>query len=83
MSGIGDGSGLDAPLVVFLVIIAAAAAVTCGYAVHRLFFINRDTADHVFDKPSTEQEAYMRQVRLRNQGGNWNEAREAAASRQT
>jgi len=82
MSGLGDGSGLNAPLVVFLVIVGAAAVVTCGYAVHRLFFIN-DAGDRVFDKPSTEQEAYMRQVRLRNMGGNWGEAREAAASRQT
>lgn len=55
---------LSDQLIVFLVIIAAAAFVTTGFAVNRLFG-RREDADN-FNQKKPEQMAYMREVRERN-----------------
>ncbi len=76
MSGIADGSQLNGPLVVFLVVLGAAATVTAGYSIHKLYARRvGDDSDAVFDGPSKEQVDYMRQVRMRNMMWNINEAR--------
>jgi hypothetical protein len=57
-------------VIVLLCIISAAFAVTCGYAVTRFWF-----KDPVGVKPmGNEQQAYMRDVRMRNQQVNMGEA---------
>jgi len=58
----GLAEGLNAPLVVFLVILGAAAITTMGYGVHRLIFGLEDSSI----PRSDVQEQYMRDVRRRN-----------------
>ena len=78
MSGITDGSQLNGPLVVFLVVLGAAFTVTAAFSVHKLFSKRRGEGfDQVFAGFSKEQEDYMRKVRMRNVMLNWEEAREA------
>jgi hypothetical protein len=72
-----DGSQLNAPLVVFLVIVGAAAVVAIGSSIHRLFYASKTGSDSGFKAPSKEQEDYMRQLRMRNRMHAWSEAREA------
>ena len=59
------GGELNAPLVVFLVIVGAAVAVTIGFAVNRLFHLTDVDVD-ADTSPSDSQRDYMRQQRLRN-----------------
>ena len=68
MSAIYDGTRLNAPLVVFLVILGAGFTVVMGFAINRLYHLaDRDLEENQFDRPSDSQRNYMRQVRLRNQ----------------
>jgi hypothetical protein len=77
MSTVFDGSQLNAPLVVFLVILGSGFAVTIGYAIHRHFH-NADTgSENELDNPSRSQEEHMRQLRERNRMYAWREAQEA------
>ena len=59
-------------LIILLVILGAAFSVLCGYAFFR-FFVNNDKQG-LEDIPN-EQREYMRDVRRRNKGINYFEAR--------
>ena len=81
MSEVYDGSQLNAPLVVFLVIIGAGFSVTMGFAINRLFHLTDVQSDgSQLDNPSGSQRDYMRQVRLQNQT---DALREAQGSKST
>jgi hypothetical protein len=75
-----DGSDLNAPLVVFLVILGAGAAIVIGCAVHRLYFTSKADSENNFPSPSKEQGDYMRQLRVRNQMQAWSEAQETRSA---
>jgi hypothetical protein len=72
-----DGSQLNAPLVVFLVILGSGFAAVIGYAVYRLFHNAGVDSENGFHSMSRSQEEYMRQVRERNRMNAWREAQEA------
>jgi len=58
---------IDPALIVFLVILGAAAAVCIGYAIHRLAGIGAsDSTDEQFNARSNAQDEYMREVRHAN-----------------
>lgn len=50
-------------LATFVIIVACAAAVLVGYAIHRLYY---GIEEVTMREPSAEQAVYMREVRLRN-----------------
>ena len=77
MSTFYDGSSLNAPLVVFLVILGSAFAATIGYAIYRLFHNANVGSENELDGMSRSQEEHMRQVRERNRMNAWREAQEA------
>ncbi|KAF1984029.1 hypothetical protein K402DRAFT_423347 [Aulographum hederae CBS 113979] len=61
------GNSISAPLIVFLAILGAAAAVCVGYAIHRLLgFGGQPEKGDNFLARSQYQEEYMREVRLNN-----------------
>jgi hypothetical protein len=77
MSTFFDGSQLNAPLVVFLVILSSGFATIIGYTIHRHFHNAGVDLENEFDSPSRSQEEYVRQVRERNRMYAWREAKEA------
>jgi hypothetical protein len=54
---------MDYSLITFLIILAAATLVTCGFVVNRFF---GPTEGNRMRDPSNEQLEYMRSVRMRN-----------------
>jgi len=68
---------LPDPVVVLLCILGAAGSVTIGYAVQRMFRkADFEYAD--FNTTNPAQEAYMREVRMRNQSMAFGDGRREA-----
>jgi hypothetical protein len=77
MGAFFDGSQLNAPLVVFLVILASGFAVTISYAVYRHFHNASMDSENESGGLSRSQEEHMRRVRERNRMHAWRAAQEA------
>jgi hypothetical protein len=73
------GYAIHPSLIVLLILLAAAALVTCGYAVNRLVGI--EESPNGFKARTVEQDDYMREVRSRNVDGLMSEGKRAIKER--
>lgn len=75
------GYAIAPSLIILLILLASAAIVTCGYAVHRLMGLSEP--DNAYKPRSVEQEDYMREVRSRNIEALMSEGRRAFRARES
>jgi len=64
---------LNPSVIIVIVLVAAALFVIIGYSIHRLLW--GPDPEEGFNQRSDAQDAYMRDVRIRNRGINWHEGR--------
>jgi hypothetical protein len=64
---------LNPSVVIVVVLVAAALFVVIGYSIHRLLW--GPDPEPEFNQRSDTQDAYMRDVRIRNRAINWHEGR--------